>query len=275
MILQGNNGESLFRSEKDHAYFCGILGEGVQRFGHSVHTFCSMTNHVHEAVQAAEEPLKLVYHHDCLKYSKWFNKKYNRKGHLFQSPYKAILVETDSYLLELIRYIHLNPVRAGMVERPEDYKWSSFRAYIGEESPQWLTLDWILSMFGEDVLEARTRFREFTYQRIGDAEPYGIVPGEFKSVELIDVIKSVCQIYDLREEEIRAPGRKRRVLEARAVCAAVARDFDNVTLAEIGNYFGRTAAALSASSLKVLNSAKNDSSLAERLQKVKRSLIGI
>ena len=273
VILQGNNGESLFRCEEDHAYFCDILGEGVQRFGHSIHTFCNMTNHVHQAVKAAEEPLKRAYHHDCLKYAKWFNWKYKRKGHLFKGRYKAILVDSEEYLLELIRYIHLNPVRAGMVERPEDYEWSSFRAYLGEDPPEWLTLDWILSMFGEDAQEARARFREFTYRRIDDAGQNGIVSVEFKPVELI--VKSVRQIYDLREEEIRAPGRKRRVMEARAVCAAVARDLDNVTMTEIGNYFGRTAAAVSASSLKLLDSAKNDASLAERLHKVKRLLLGI
>jgi REP element-mobilizing transposase RayT len=275
VILQGNNGESLFRCEEDHAYFCSILGEGVQRFRHSVHTFCSMTNHVHQAVQAAEAPLKLVYHHDCLKYAKWFNKKYKRKGHLFQSPYKAILVDTDAYLLELIRYIHLNPVRAGMVGRPEDYKWSSYRAYLGEECPDWLTVDWILGMFSQDVREARVRFQEFVCGGIDRPEMLvleQLLSGESRTIGMNDVIEQVCQIYALREEEIRTSGREQQASEARALCAVIARELKIVKLSDMSRYFGQSRSALSRSSLILLDRALRDRILARKIEEVKLAL---
>ena len=194
VILQGNNGESLFHDDEDHLRFREILGEGVQRFDHILHALCSMTNHVHLGARVANDPLERIEHHSCLKYAKWFNRKYERKGHLFKSPYKAILVDKQSYLLELIRYIHLNPVRAGMVERPEDYRWSSYRAYMGEGRPDWLTVDWVLSLFHPDVRQARTRFQKFVCAKIG--EPESASP----TIEMNDVIEQVCLISNLRVE---------------------------------------------------------------------------
>jgi hypothetical protein len=101
-------------------------------------------------------------------YTTYFNVKRNRSGHLFQGRYKAIVVDKDEYAGELSRYIHLNPVRAKMTERPEDYEWSSYRFYIGNaKSPKWLTEEFILGYFGDKEWERRKRYRDFVNTLIG------------------------------------------------------------------------------------------------------------
>jgi hypothetical protein len=95
------------------------------------------------------------------KYAQWFNRRHERSGHLFQGRFKGFLVEKESYLLALIRYVALNPVRAGMVDRPEKYNWSSYRATAGlETAPTWLTTDWALAPFGRDLATQQRGYRE-------------------------------------------------------------------------------------------------------------------
>jgi REP element-mobilizing transposase RayT len=106
-----------------------------------------MTNHIHLAVQVDDISLSKIIQNLSFRYTRWINKCRKRIGHLFQGRYKAILVDADSYLLELVRYIHLNSCRAGIVNDPKDYPWSGHRTYLGEEQLPWLTTDWILSQF--------------------------------------------------------------------------------------------------------------------------------
>ncbi len=100
------------------------MAEGVGQFGHQIHGYCWMGNHIHLAVQVVEVPLSRIMQNLAFRYTRWVNKRQGRVGHLFQGRYKAILVEAQSYLLELVRYIHLNPVRARLVEEPAAYRWS-------------------------------------------------------------------------------------------------------------------------------------------------------
>jgi len=114
-------------------------------------------------------------------YTTYFNVKHQRSGHLFQGRYKAILVDADEYAKELSRYIHLNPVRVGLVDKPEAYEWSSYLYYIGQKkAPEWLTLDFVLSYFGKEVSHAQRRYRKFVNAMIGQ---------EYRSL-LNDVVNS-------------------------------------------------------------------------------------
>ena len=104
----------------------------VERFGYRIHAFCLMTTHTHLAIQVGDIPLARIMQNVGFRYTQFINHKYQRTGHLFQGRYKALLIDADSYLLELIRYIHLNPVRAAMVRSPEEYPWSSHPYYSGD-----------------------------------------------------------------------------------------------------------------------------------------------
>ena len=139
VMLRGNAGQSIFLEDEDREHFYALIADGVERFGHRIHGFCLMGNHVHFALQVADVPLSKIMQNISFRYTRWMNKKYGRVGHLFQGRFKAILVEQDTYLLELIRYIHLNPVRAKMVSNIDQYPWSGHASYLGRQVLSWVT----------------------------------------------------------------------------------------------------------------------------------------
>jgi len=118
VILRGNGGQSIFFDDKDRTRFYFLAQEGIERFGHRIHAFCLMTAHVHMAIQVGDVSLSRILQNLSFRYARWVNWGQSRSGHLFQGRYKAVLVDADVYLQELTRYIHLNPVRAGMVKEP-------------------------------------------------------------------------------------------------------------------------------------------------------------
>jgi hypothetical protein len=121
-----------------------------------------MTNHYHLVIETPEPTLSRGMKWMNGKYAQWFNRRHGRCGHLFQGRFKGFLVEKESYLLTLIQYVALNPVRAGMVERPEQYRWSSYRATAGlEAAPPWLTTEWALTPFGRDLVTQQQGYREY------------------------------------------------------------------------------------------------------------------
>ena len=116
VMLRGNGGQAISSGDEDYAYLYRLFDEGTQRFGYRVHAFCCMPNHLHLAVQVGEIPLSRALQNVAFRYTRWINRRTQRIGHLFQGRYKALLVEKDAYLVELSRYIHLNPVRVGEVK---------------------------------------------------------------------------------------------------------------------------------------------------------------
>src|SRR5260221_1176697 len=159
---RGNNHCNIYLGKDDHLMFLGIFAEAVRRFRWIVHAYTLMTNHFHLIIETPEPTLSRGMKWMNGKYAQWFNRKHERSGHLFQGRFKGFLVEKESYLLALIRYVALNPVRAGMVDRPEKYQWSSYRATAGyETAPPWLTTDWTLASFGRDLATQESAYRQF------------------------------------------------------------------------------------------------------------------
>ena len=112
VILRGNNGQQIFFSDIDRCRLCFIIQQGVERFDHRIHGFCFMSNHIHLIIQTGNVQLSKIMHHLGSRYARYINRTHKRIGHLFQGRFKAILVDEDNYLSELVRYVHLNPVRA-------------------------------------------------------------------------------------------------------------------------------------------------------------------
>jgi REP element-mobilizing transposase RayT len=140
VILRGNGRQTIFFDADDRRRWESLIEEGVSRYAHRIHAYCWMTNHVHLAIQCHDIPLSKFMGFVASRYARSTNKKINRSGHLFERRHRAILVQADSYLKELIRYIHQNPLRAGMVDDLTDYQWSSHLAYLQGKQPNWLTL---------------------------------------------------------------------------------------------------------------------------------------
>ena len=127
---RGNERRDVFRSKADRERFLFYLATATERYHARIHVYCLMSNHYHLLLETPEGNLSQIMRHINGAYTTYFNTKRKRAGHLFQGRYKAILVEADEYATHLSRYIHLNPVRAGMVSVPEDYTWSSYHYYI-------------------------------------------------------------------------------------------------------------------------------------------------
>lgn len=162
---RGNEQKDVFRNRRDREQFLSYLQSATERYDAVIHAYCLMSNHYHLLMETPSGNLSQIMRHINGAYTTYFNVKRKRAGHLFQGRYKAILVEADKYAVELSRYIHLNPVRAGMAAKPEEYEWSSYRHLLGMvETPAWLTTSFILGYFGGNG--ARDKYREFVNDAI-------------------------------------------------------------------------------------------------------------
>lgn len=165
---RGNARASIFLDKDDRARFLDTLADVVDRYGWICHAYCLMTNHYHLLIETPNADLSHGMQLLNGVYTQWFNRRHDRVGHLLQGRFKAILVEKESYLLELVRYVVLNPVRAKMVRSVRDWPWSSYRATAGQtEVPEFLAVDWVLSQFDSDRERAVRAYRRFVRQGRG------------------------------------------------------------------------------------------------------------
>jgi putative transposase len=162
VIARGNEQRPIVQDDHDRQAFLAIFARAVERYQWLCHTYCLMDNHYHLLLEVPLGNLPLGMRHLNGVYAQRYNRRHQRFGHLFQARYRSILVEKDAYLLSVSRYIVLNPVRAGVVLRPEDYPWSSHRAMAGLESaPAVLTTEWVLSEFASARRLAHACYRDF------------------------------------------------------------------------------------------------------------------
>ena len=165
---RGNAREKVFFTRSDRETFLEILTQVVERYGWICHAYCLMTNHYHLLIETPNSNLSRGMRHLNGVYTQWVNRQMKRTGHLFQGRFKSILVEKESHLLELARYIVLNPVRAKMARSARDWRWSSYRATAGQvPAPSFLTIAWILAQFGDTPSRATAAYRRFVQQGKG------------------------------------------------------------------------------------------------------------
>jgi putative transposase len=168
---RGNERRPIFVDDRDREMFLQFLGRAVVRFGWSLSAYVLMTNHFHLLVQTAEPNLSRGMQWLNTAYVVWFNRRHQRSGHLYGGRFKAFLIEKESYFTAVLRYVVLNPVRANMVARPEDYRWSSYRATAGLESaPEWLDTTAALAPFARDTALAQTFYRDFVERKVASKE---------------------------------------------------------------------------------------------------------
>ena len=159
---RGDGREDIYREDADRELFLEVLSDTVDRFNWMIHAYCLMGNHYHLLIETPDGNLSKGMRQLNGVYTQRFNRKHQRVGHVFQGRYKAIIVQKDSYLLELARYIVLNPVRAEMVRSARDWPWSSYRATADMAAPpDWLTMDIILAQFGQKRGLAVAAYRSF------------------------------------------------------------------------------------------------------------------
>lgn len=170
---RGDRCEDIYIDDDDRWVFLEVMTEVCDRFNWTVHAYCLMSNHYHLLIETPDSNLSKGMRHLNGVYTQRFNRSKNRVGHVFQGRYKAILVQKESYLLELARYIVLNPVRAQMVRSAKDWPWSSYRATAGfVDTKKWLAVEWILSSFSRKKMNAMKLYREFVSEGRNQAKPW-------------------------------------------------------------------------------------------------------
>jgi len=203
----GNAGTEVFVDDTDRLHFLETLGAVVERFGWLCHAYCLMTNHYHLLVETPHPNLSRGMQHLNGVYTQWFNRRHSRAGHLVQGRFKSIVVEKESYLLELARYVVLNPVRARMVRSARDWRWSSYRATAGQtDPPHFLTVDWLLSRFSDDCRTAIRAYRDFVKQGRGidvwkDLSTGVLMGSDAFAQSLKPLLKDVEENREIRREE--------------------------------------------------------------------------
>lgn len=276
IINRGNAGENLYRSSKDRKKFLLYLEKAIERFSIKVHAYCLMGNHFHILMETPYANLSKSVQWINVSYAGYFNRKYNRNGHLFQGRFKSILIDADNYLKQLSRYIHLNPVRAGLVDRPADYDWSSYNFFVGKKiAPEWLETHWLLSQFGRKQKEAIENYKNFVEKvdpkRLENPEKKlagGFILGtpdftrwvkesflaertddkeipqlrQLKpAIKVEMVVETVCVEFNQEEAFLLNKGRKRNI--ARDTAIYLARDLTGASGKALGKYFGKISGA--------------------------------
>jgi REP-associated tyrosine transposase len=162
VTTRGNRRADIFLEERDYRRYLELCEEAFIQFDVTCHAFCLMPNHVHFAVHAEQEALSNAMHRLSGRYAQWFNRSYLLSGHVHQGRFHAFEVESNLHLLELARYIVLNPVRRGLCAAATDWPWSSYRATAGlAEPPKFLETGWLLGMFGRERASAQARYAAF------------------------------------------------------------------------------------------------------------------
>ena len=264
VTARGNRRETIFENDVDRQEWLQLLGHVCERFNWRCHAYCLMDNHYHIVIETAEANLSKGMRQLNGVYTQYFNRQHHKVGHVFQGRFKGILVEKDSYLLELSRYVVLNPIRAGMVNDIEDWNWSSFLLMCHQcEVPSWMETDWILSQFSQNRKDAIAQYINFIRDGIGLPTIWGEIKKQiylgsdnFVRDMLEDIEKS-----NLENKEIPR-------LQRRAIAKSLA-EYENVsinrneairvafasgayTMKAIGNYYGLHYTSVS----RIVNSRK-------------------
>lgn len=296
VMLRGNAGQPIFYDSKDYSIFEQLVTEGIKRFNHQIHGYCWMPNHIHLVVEVADVPLSKIIQNLSFRYTRWINQRKKRAGHLFQGRYKAILIDTDNYLIELIRYIHLNPVRSGLVTSPADYSRSGHQAYLGSVKCDWLSTDWVLRRFGRKKKQARKDYQRFVskglnegYRKefhsgnkggvLGDDEFVINLP-EFGTakcwparapLELSEISQQVCRLFEVSEDFLKAKNRSLLASKLRSFVTLLFTE-QSGSISQVAEYFGKDLSTLSRQLTNLRRNVQTNATLKQELERAKNML---
>ncbi|NLP18618.1 MAG: transposase [Firmicutes bacterium] len=207
IMVRGINKQNIFLQEEDYLKYLNILGDYKNEIAFDLYAYCLMGNHLHLLLNEGNEDISNIMKRIGVSYVSWFNWQHNRNGHLFQGRFRSEPVENDKYLLAVLRYIHQNPIKAGMVKSIGDYEWSSYREYMGQG--EIVNTEYILGTFSKDRKKAVQMFQDLhkredenTYmgvakekKSLSDGEIRELVLKNYK-VSLIDLVKEKKELQD-------------------------------------------------------------------------------
>jgi len=292
-ISRGNQRQKIFKDDRDRTKYLALLSRLKELHSFRIHAYVLMPNHVHLLVESGRVPLSRIMQRLGSGYTQYFNRRHGLVGHLFQGRYKAILCDKDNYLLELSRYLHLNPVRIKAVKDPIDYIWSSYQGYVrGPEWQKWLDTTDVLRQFSRNPGQARKLYRRFVLEAIGQShkqEYYEVVDGRFlgdrefaedikaktKTRGYVRVkikpglfIKVACSVLGKQREAVTGAGKARERVRAREALSYVARNFTELSVATLAQALSVDPTCVSRSVARVENRMADDKALKKVIAKI-------
>ncbi|MGI6318255.1 MAG: REP-associated tyrosine transposase [Dethiobacteria bacterium] len=206
IIVRGVDRMNIFLDKNDNSKFLDTLRRFKEADNCEIYAYCLMSNHVHLLMKEAGDSIQRFMKRVGVSYVYYFNKKYDRVGHLFQDRYRSEAIDSEQYLLACARYIHNNPVAAGLVEYPEDYDWSSYSYYLGSSNhSDLLNKDFLLDLFSDDRDDAVLKLKEFTEMGNDDCfmECENNVDSTKEKVEAEKIITGILKKHNITLEELR------------------------------------------------------------------------
>lgn len=251
VMARGNRKQSIFQGKEDYVTYLRLMRHYSGRYNVEVHGYALMPNHVHMLLKMGDTPLAKFMQGVQQTYTQYFNKEHQTVGHVFQGRYKSIYVDREEYLLELIRYIHLNPVKAGLVDEPTKYAWSSHKSYFKNEH-SFVKTDFVkqlLAKYGGTVIDDYRLLPESTPRL---ENPPGECTGgavdrrpSMSHHGLEDIMGRVCVELDINPGLVLGPGRGRRAVMARRLFAYRACRLGGHRLRDVAGYLGRSEVSVS------------------------------
>jgi putative transposase len=271
VIVRGNQRQKIFRDDRDRLYYLERLEHYRRRYRFTIYAYVLMSNHVHLLLETGKTPLSKILQGIQFTYTQYYNRRYRTVGHLFQGRYKAILCDRDAYLLELVRYIHLNPARMKNPEELATFSWSSHQAYLGKKGPVSVETALILGQLGSTAAQAPKAYRRFIDEgrNLGHEERYYQAVdqrflGDEKFIEQIaeraprreirpggrklsfdKLLHAVAHVHGCPANEFTAAGRQRAWTKPRAQLAYLAREWCAMKAVEIAQRLHRDASMIS------------------------------
>ena len=297
VITRGNRRQGIFLDEKDMKKFLAFLAEYKCRHPFRLYAYALMKNHLHLLIEVEEIPLGRIMQSLLFRYTRYFNRRYGEVGHLFQGRYKAIVCDKDAYLLELVRYIHLNPVRAKIVKKPEEYLWTGHLSYLGRGRDDLIDEGFVLDQFSENKSLARRRYRRFVWEEIpsGHQEKYYEVKdqrylGEDIFINRIEAERSkpeswvyevplkaisqeVSRVTGITEDRLYSATRDREGARGRGLVAYLAKVVSDYMVKEIASHFKRSPVTIGEAIVKVEDLLRKDKSFKNALTLMKENLV--
>ncbi len=293
---RGNERKAVFQSTRDREKFLSYLESAHDRYGAVIHVYCLMENHYHLLLETPRGNLSQILHHINGAYTTYFNIKRKRSGHLFQGRFKGILVERDAYCKELSRYIHLNPVRAGLVKSPSEYGWSSYRYYIGSKrEPEWFATELLLGYFGGRGRSGYRKYGEFVEKGVTmklESPLSGVIASTFLGSE--EFIKRIKEEYleDMKNDKRNIPAVKevlrgpsleqiekavdrvvgRNHFLYRKFCLHLSHQYSGLGLEVIGMHWGMKGDAVSQANRRFSRTLNGDKGMEKMLDTIKKEL---
>lgn len=286
VMLRGNYRQDIFSCKSHYEYFYHLLSKVVTQFNCKIHLFCLMTNHIHLVIEVNKIPLWKIMQSLLTSYAKYNHKTTNRMGHLFQGRYKAKIIENDHYLLELCYYIHLNPLKAKMVDDIDLYRWSSHLTYMGIEPWDWVTTNFVCSAI-EKHSKNQKIYQEFIKNKIFEAkfcefDEAGILivkssinekiiskkPVFLGNLTIIQIAEVICNYMKVNLEDLKSLNLSKELSYCRSLITYFAHYQGNHHLVEIAYFFMRQPDSLS----KTLTRHLNDPDLKKKFEENTRAI---